>query len=79
MGGSDWRRVRKGKGYGEGRDKGGPMLQNCVQEAELLTAPGVRAEKESRHCIRSPSIHFTLYKTNEERHCKVMSSMELCQ
>lgn len=72
MGGSDWRRVRKGRGYGEGRDKGGPMLLNCVQEAELLTAPGVRAEKESRHCIRSPSIDFTVQRTKEKGHCKTL-------
>ena len=48
VGGWDWRRVRKGRGYGEGKDKRGPRLLNCVHEAELLTAPGVRAEKESR-------------------------------
>lgn len=33
---------------GEGRDERGPKLLNSFHEAELLTAPGVRAEKESR-------------------------------
>lgn len=71
MGGWDWRRVRKGRGYGEGRDKRGPRLLNCVHAAELLTAPGVRAEKkESKHCIRSPSINFTVHITNEKGRCK---------
>lgn len=54
------------KGLGEGRDKGGLMLLNCVQEAEFLRGPRVRAEKESRHCIRSPSINFTVHITNEK-------------
>ena len=31
---------------GEGRDKGGLMLLNCVHEAVLLTALGEGAEKE---------------------------------
>lgn len=57
-------------GNGEGRDKGGLILLNCVHEAELLTTPRVRAEKESRHCIRSPSINFTVRITNERGHCK---------
>ncbi len=70
VGGSDWRRVEKGRGYGKERDKEGLMLLNCVQEAQLLTAPGIRAEKESRHCIRSPSINFTALITNKKGHCK---------
>lgn len=61
--------MRKERGYGEGRDKGGPMLLNCLQEAKLLTAPGVRAEKESGHCIRSPSVNFTV-PINKKGHCK---------
>lgn len=52
MGGSDWLRVRLGRGSGEERDKEGLMLQN-VQEGEHLKAPWTRAEKESRHRIRS--------------------------
>lgn len=62
--------MKKGRGYRERRDKGGPMLLNCVHEAELLTASGVRAEKESRQCIRSHSINFTVLITNEKGHCK---------
>lgn len=64
--------MRKGRGCGEGRDKGGLMLLNCVQEAALLTALGVRAEKErkKRHCIRSPTMNIIVHITNEKGHCK---------
>lgn len=57
-------------GNGEGKDKGGLILLNCVHEAELLTAPWIGAEKENRHCIRSPSINFTAHITNEKGHWK---------
>lgn len=53
---------RKERGYGKGKEREeGLMLLNCVHEAELLTALGLRAEKENRPRIRSSSINFSVH------------------
>lgn len=52
--------MKKGRGNGKGRDKGGPMHLNCVHKAGLLKASLVRAEKQSTHCIRSHTINSTV-------------------
>lgn len=46
------------------------MHLNRVHEAGLLTAPLVIAEKQSRHCIRSPTINSTVNITTVKGLCK---------
>lgn len=72
VGGSDWLRARKGKGLRGGRkgQRRAEAPKIVSKRAELLTAPGVRAEKESRHCIRSSSVNSTVHRTNERGHRK---------
>lgn len=70
-----WHKVRGSRGR---REEWRAMHRNCVFQAEILRAPGPRAAKESRNCIRS-SINFTFHISHTRNESELKIKIPLCK